>query len=97
MCTLTPLQRRYDEVYSHLQQDRPLVGSLFYNVLRIPDCSWGHVTDELNALRCKDFSDYDVIYEFYNYLNGLLEKIEEDDYEEIRSVKLILNHSIQRT
>lgn len=86
MSTLTPLQTRYEKTFSHLPQEMRFVESLFCNVLDISDCSWNHVTNELNALRCKDFKDFDLIYEFYNYLDGVVENMEEDEREKIRSV-----------
>lgn len=89
MSTLTPLRTRYNEVFSHLQQEIELVESLFCNVLEIPDCSWAHVTDELNVLRCKDFQEFDIIYEFYNYLDGLRGNMDGDECDEIRSVPQI--------
>lgn len=92
MSTWTPLQTRYNEVFSHLQQERKFVENLFCDVLEIPDCTWVHMTDELRALECENFQEFDIIYEFYKSFDELLEDLEEDDCENIRSVTP--NHTV---
>lgn len=86
MSTLTPLQTRYEQVFSHLLQERQLVENLFCNVLEISDCSWDHVIYELDTLACNEFKEFDIIYQHYEYLDELLARMEMEECEQVRWV-----------
>ncbi|KAH8735731.1 hypothetical protein BGZ61DRAFT_84622 [Ilyonectria robusta] len=74
-----PLKRRYEEMLADGPNDLQAITTLFTEVLRVPNCTWYNMVDELKYLKEQRCEDLARIRDIYVHLHGMATNLNDSD------------------